>query len=79
MKQQPFLALRVTLEVDGSTITRDYVRGQTRMGLERFGAFALGDLIALTDSRKIENWTIEEVTFEQVADNRKFHHTTHAE
>lgn len=80
MTRQPFFAVRVTIaHADGSTSTRDYVRGETRMGRARFEAFALGDLLMLVTKPGSDpiSWSVTPVTFATVQENRQFHHTTH--
>lgn len=78
MTTQPFYAVRVVLyHADGSSSQRDYVRGDQHMGRAAFAAFALGDMLLLTDSHHDVSWTVTEVDFETVRQNRLYHHTTH--
>lgn len=77
MTRQPFYAIRVTVYTPTDTFTRDYVRGEQHVGTVAFDSFALGDLLTLTDSTTNVTWAIAPLSFEQVRDNRKYHHTTH--
>lgn len=82
MKRQPFYAVRIVITdtETGSTSTRDYVRGEERMGIEKFGKWALGDMIALvSDGQTPITWEIHALEPQQVYDNRRYHHTTHTE
>ena len=81
MKLQPFFAVRVVItHDDGSSTQRDYVRGETRMSVDRFGQWALGNMLALvSDGETPITWTIEAIDFETVRQNRMYHHTSHAE
>lgn len=79
-KSQPFYAIRVVIRNTGSgeTFTRDYVRGERRMGRSAFDSYALGNMLRLvTTGTTPVTWEIHEVDFAQVTENRKFHHTTH--
>jgi hypothetical protein len=79
-KLQPFFAVRVVLTYeDGSTVQRDYVRGQQHLGRERFVSFALGDLIRTVGQVAFSDMTVEEIDFQTVLQNRRYQHTTHAE
>lgn len=76
---QPFYAVRVVVrEVGGSVYTRDYVRGQQHIGIDAFGQFALGNMLALVngDGTPI-TWEVHAITPATVQENRKYHHTTH--
>jgi len=64
MPDQPFFAVRVVVHYDnGGSTERDYVRGQQRMGKDRFAAFALGDLLMLTEAGQTSpvTWSITEI------------------
>jgi hypothetical protein len=79
-KTQPFYAVRVVLTYpDGSTVQRDYVRGQTHLGKDRFDSFALGDLIRTVGQVAFSDMTVTEIDFEMVRQNRQFGHTSHDE
>ena len=77
--RQPFYAVRVVVtHDDGSSSQRDYVRGETRMGRDTFGQFALGNMLSLvSDGSTPVLWTVEAIDFETVRENRQYHHTTH--
>jgi hypothetical protein len=90
MNRQKYFAVRVVIiHEDGSSTQRDYVRGETRLGRDKFAAWALGDMLSLVTGHQrpeqgadwsgepIQRWRVYEVTGEQVAENRRFHHTTH--
>ena len=82
-KTQPFFAVRVSIynQEDGTVSTRDYVRGETRMGQQRFAAFALGDMQMLVNPEgSVQNtWLVTEIDFNTVKENRQYSHTTHGE
>lgn len=77
-----WFAVRVTVlnQETGEVFTRDYVRGQQKIGQTRFVRFALGDMLLVCDlldtSVRIR---YEEVSFETVRENRVYGHTTHDE
>lgn len=81
MTVQPFFAVRVAVYTDdGGSSTRDYVRGEQHIGKAAFAAFALGDmLLTINPDGKdpVEGFKVTEVDFQQVVENRKYHHTTH--
>lgn len=87
-KNQPYFAVRVVLRYsDGSTAQRDYVRGHTRMGRERFTAWSLGDMLILVTEAQLdadkpaevnlESFSVFEIDFSTVAENRTYRHTSH--
>lgn len=64
---RPFYAVRVVLACeDGSTVTRDYVRGPVRLAREAFASYALGDLMRLT-GYVINGWTITSISESEVS------------
>jgi hypothetical protein len=79
MKRQPFYAVRIVIRhAEGSTSTRDYVRGDMHIGRSAFDSFALGDMIRTCTDTGGEpfTWEIHQVDFATVAENRRYH-TTH--
>lgn len=73
MSKQPYFAVRVTVfHEGGSTTTRDYVRGNTRMGRAKFEAFAVGDLILLIAPDGPFTVSVADVGLEAVADRHEF-------
>lgn len=64
--QQPPFAVRVVLTHEDGTTERVYVRGNTRMGKSRFAAFALGDLLLLTDIDPVLGWDVQEVPRDEI-------------
>ena len=76
-----FFAVRVVLADDnGSTYSRDYVRGEMRLGKQAFTAYAVGDFIGLVSEGTwagFEPVGVTELYPEQVIANRKYQHTTH--
>lgn len=87
---QQFYAVRVTVATTGDTYTRDYVRGGKRMGRDAFDMWAVGDLLGLVGlvqdgsegtpdeyREQVRYIAVTELNFQQVADNRRYHHTTH--
>lgn len=81
MKRQPFYAVRVVVrQADGSTATRDYVRGETRMSVDRFSQWALGNLLSLVSTGDAPiTWAVHSIEPATVHENRRYHHTTHTE
>lgn len=85
VRQQAYYAVRVVIyHASGGSAQRDYVRGNKRMGKAAFDAWALGDLLTLTqygyesatDADPV-TWTIEEIDAHTAQENRQYHHTTH--
>lgn len=78
---QPWFAIRVAIKrEDGSSVQRDYVRGQKHVGMNAFVAFAIGDLLMLVDALDEQvSVHVEEVDLIQVQQNRRYNHTTHTE
>jgi hypothetical protein len=63
---RPFFAVRVEVtHEDGSTTTRDFVRGAGRMSRSDFASFAVGDLLRMTQAQG-STWTVEEVDSSEV-------------
>ena len=73
MNKQPFYAVRVTITYDdGSISSRDYVRGETRMGQSRFASYALGDMMRLvTTGTSAVKWELRSITPDEVYENRR--------
>lgn len=77
-KRQPFYAVRVVIQAETETYTRDYVRGEQRMGRSAFDSYALGHMLRLVSERdQWVKWDIHEIDFNTVRENRQYHHTTH--
>lgn len=79
MKTQAWCAFRVAVydRDTGETFTRDYVRGEKRMGVDAFAAWALGDFLLTTGVSNNVRWRMEPVEWRTVRENRLYHHTTH--
>ncbi len=84
----PFLALRVILKTtddDGNpaqTATRDYIRGDWHIGIDRFRSYAMGDMVRVVGvqfehGEQIVDLHAVEIDFNTVRENRKYNHTTH--
>jgi hypothetical protein len=86
-RRSPFHAVRIVVVTDdASSYQRDYVRPDySNMGIARFNAWALGDMLLLVTGAPLNepvtvtSFGVHEVTFEQVRQNRRYHHTTHTE
>lgn len=78
---QKYLAIRVVVHLaDGSTATRDYVRGQQRLGVQKFISFAVGDMIRLVvDSPEPFTFEWFEVDSMQVREAARYEHLTHGD
>lgn len=78
MPVPPFFAVRVVIEHDSGTSTRDYVRGNWSIGKDRFLAFAVGDMVRVVGGfDEVVKIRYEEVDFNTVRENRQYDHTTH--
>ena len=81
MKTKPFFAVRVVLDDrEGSTFTRDYVRGEQRMGKLTFTSWAVGDFIGIISEgtyQGVQVANVFEIDHSTVVENRRYQHTSH--